>query len=162
ALVLKASVDLVASPPHRVLLVLGFDDIYVAADAVPDYERFHPIAIEGLDRMIIRGLQARNLAQAEIDLLPQGDARVVLEFGADTERLAKERAERAARYFRSRTNGPRPDTKTVTDRTVQQRIWSIRENGASATQLSIDPELPDPQIGWEDAAVDPHRLGDYL
>jgi hypothetical protein len=85
ALILKACVELVNSPPHRVLLVLGFDDIYLAADAVPDYERFRPIAIEGLDRMIIRGLQARNLAQAEIDLLPQGDAWVVLEFGADTE-----------------------------------------------------------------------------
>lgn len=162
ALVLKASVDLVASPQYRVLLVLGFDDIYVAADAVPDYERFRPIAVEGLDRMIIRGLQARDLAQAEIDLLPAGDAWVVLEFGADTESQASEQAERAAAFFRSRPSGPRPSTKIVTDRIMQKRIWSIRENGASATQLSIDPEIPDPQVGWEDAAVDPHRLGDYL
>src|SRR5882672_9068088 len=95
ALILKACVELVNSPPHRVLLVLGFDDIYLAADAVPDYERFRPIAIEGLDRMIIRGLQARNLAQAEIDMLPQGDAWVVLEFGADTEIQASDQAEKA-------------------------------------------------------------------
>jgi FAD/FMN-containing dehydrogenase/Fe-S oxidoreductase len=162
ALILKARVDLVSSPPRRVLLILGFDDIYLAADAVPDYERFRPIAIEGLDRMIIRGLQARNLAQAEIDLLPSGDAWVVLEFGADTEIQASEQAERAAAYFRTRPRGPRPSTKIVTDRATQQRIWSIRENGASATQLSIDPDVPDPQVGWEDAAVDPHRLGDYL
>jgi FAD/FMN-containing dehydrogenase/Fe-S oxidoreductase len=162
ALILQACVELVNSPPHRVLLVLGFDDIYLAADAVPDYERFRPIAIEGLDRMIIRGLQARNLAQAEIDLLPQGDAWVVLEFGADTEIEASDQAEKAAAYFRTRPHGPRPSTKIVTDRAMQQRIWSIRENGASATQLSIDPDVPDPQVGWEDAAVDPHRLGDYL
>ncbi|WP_426435475.1 FAD-binding and (Fe-S)-binding domain-containing protein [Bradyrhizobium genosp. P] len=162
ALILKAAVDLVVSPPHRVLLVLGFDDIYVAADAVPDYERFRPIAVEGLDRMIIRGLQARGLAQAEIDLLPSGDAWVVLEFGADTEGAAVEQAERAAAYFHTRPHGPRPSTKIVTERAMQQRIWSIRENGASATQLSIDPAIPDPQVGWEDAAVDPHRLGDYL
>jgi Fe-S oxidoreductase len=44
----------------------------------------------------------------------------------------------------------------------QRRIWSIRENGASSTQLSINPGEPDPKVGWEDAAVDPHRLGDYL
>ncbi|WMT76354.1 FAD-binding and (Fe-S)-binding domain-containing protein [Bradyrhizobium sp. Ash2021] len=162
ALILKASLDLVSSPPHRVLLVLGFDDIYLAADAVPEYERFRPIAVEGLDRMIIRGLQARNLAQAEIDLLPPGDAWVVLEFGADVEIQASEQAERAAAYFRARPGGPRPTTRIVTDRAMQQRIWSIRENGASATQLSIDPDVPDPQVGWEDAAVDPHRLGDYL
>ncbi len=162
ALVLNARVDLVSSPPHRVQPILGFDDIYLAADAVPDYERFHPIAIEGLDRMIIRGLQARNLAQAEIDLLPAGDAWVVLEFGADTALLASEQAEKAAAYFRARPHGPKPATKVVTDPVMQQRIWSIRENGASATQLSIDPDIPDPQVGWEDAAVDPHRLGDYL
>ena len=162
ALVLRASVDLVASPRYRVLLVLGFDDIYVAADAVPDYERFRPIAVEGLDRMIIRGLQARDLAQAEIDLLPAGDAWVVLEFGAVAESQAIEQAERGAAFFRARPFGPRPSTKIVTDRIVQKQIWSIRENGASATQLSIDPEIPDPQVGWEDAAVDPHRLGDYL
>ncbi|HLG84143.1 MAG TPA: FAD-binding and (Fe-S)-binding domain-containing protein [Bradyrhizobium sp.] len=162
ALILKASVDLVASPRQRVLLVLGFDDIYLAADAVPDYERFRPIAIEGLDRMIIRGLQARGLAQAEIDLLPTGDAWVMLEFGADSEQAATEQAETAARYFRSRLEGARPSTKVVSDRALQQRIWSIRETGASATQLSINPDVPDPQVGWEDAAVDPHRLGDYL
>jgi FAD/FMN-containing dehydrogenase/Fe-S oxidoreductase len=162
ALVLKAAVTLVRSPPQRVVLVLGYKDIYLAADAVPEYERFGPIAIEGLDRMIIRGLQARGMAQAEIDLLPAGDAWVVLEFGADTQAEATERAEQAAAYFRSRPRGPRPSASIVTDPIMQRRIWSIRENGASATQLSINPDLPDPQVGWEDAAVDPHRLGDYL
>ncbi len=45
---------------------------------------------------------------------------------------------------------------------MQKRIWSIPENGVSATHLSIDPNAPDPVVGWEDAAVDPSRLGDYL
>ena len=162
ALTLRAKVTLVESPAVRVMLVLGFDDIYVAADAVPEYEPFSPIAIEGLDRAIIRGLQVRNLAQTEIDLLPEGDAWVVLEFGGATLEEATERAERAADYFRARPAGPRPSTLLITNTDTQRRIWSIRENGASATQLSIDPDVPDPQVGWEDAAVDPHRLGDYL
>src|SRR3546814_20541164 len=71
ALTLQARLRLVASPAKRVVLALGFPDIYQAADAVPEYQRFNPIAIEGLDRAIIRGLQARNLAQAEIALLPE-------------------------------------------------------------------------------------------
>ncbi|WP_051974693.1 FAD-binding and (Fe-S)-binding domain-containing protein [Cupriavidus necator] len=162
AMTLHARLRLVTSPSVRVVLVLGFDDIYVAADAVPEYEKFGPIAIEGLDRAIIRGLEARNLAQAEIQLLPPGDAWVVMEFGANTLDAAVEQAERAAEYFRNRPQGPRPSTRVVPEKGVQQRIWSIRENGASATQLSIDPNVPDPQVGWEDAAVDPHRLGDYL
>jgi FAD/FMN-containing dehydrogenase/Fe-S oxidoreductase len=162
ALTLRAKVRLVKSPSKRVILVLGFPDIYVAADAVPEYQKFSPIAIEGLDRAIIRGLQARNLAKAEIDLLPEGDAWVVMEFGADTVEAATEQARRAAAYFSARPNGPVPSSLLVTDAALQKRIWSIRENGASATQLSIDPDVPDPQVGWEDAAVDPHRLGDYL
>ncbi len=162
ALTLRAKVRLVQSPPNRVVLVLGFPDIYLAADAVPEYQRFSPIAIEGLDRAIIRGLQARNLAQAEIDLLPEGDAWVMVEFGANSLEDATAQADKAAAYFRERPTGPRPSSWVITDPAMQRRMWSIRENGASATQLSIDPSIPDPQVGWEDAAVDPLRLGDYL
>ena len=162
ALTLRAKVRLVASPSHRVLLVLGFPDIYLAADAVPEYKAFSPIAIEGLDRSIIRGLQSRNLSAAEIALLPEGDAWVVVEFGADSVAVATAQAQRAAGYFTNRPAGPRPSMSLVVDTAMQKRIWSVRENGASATQLSIDPSVPDPQVGWEDAAVDPNRLGEYL
>jgi FAD/FMN-containing dehydrogenase/Fe-S oxidoreductase len=162
ALTLQARVRLVTSPSQRVVLALGFPDIYQAADAVPEYQRFSPIAIEGLDRAIIRGLQARKLAQAEIELLPAGDAWVMLEFGADTLEAAIAQAQRAQDYFKARPAGVVPSTWLVADAKTQKRLWSIRETGASATQLSIDPNVPDPQVGWEDAAVDPHRLGGYL
>ncbi|OWT63973.1 FAD-binding and (Fe-S)-binding domain-containing protein [Candidimonas nitroreducens] len=162
ALTLQARVRLVNNPARRVVLVLGFPDIYVAADAVPEYQRLRPIAIEGLDRAIIRGLQARGLVQEEIDLLPAGDAWVMLEFGADTIEQAVAQAEAASRYFEQRPQGPHPSRWMAVEPAMQARIWSIRENGASATQLSIDPHEPDMQVGWEDAAVDPRRLGDYL
>lgn len=162
ALTLAAKVRLVKSPSKRVVLVLGFDDIYLAGDAVPEYQSFNPIAIEGLDYKIIRGLQERNLAKAEIELLPPGNAWVVVEFGDDSIEGAIAQAEKAEAYFKSRTKGPRPSTWLESDPLVQKRIWSIRENGASATHLSIDPNSPDPVVGWEDAAVDPARLGEYL
>lgn len=162
ALTLAAKVRLVKSPAKRVVLVLGFEDIYVAGDAVPEYQSFNPIAIEGLDYKIIRGLQERNLAKAEIDLLPTGNAWVVVEFGDDTVEGAIAQAEKAQEYFKTRTKGPSPSTWLESDPLVQKRIWSIRENGASATHLSIDPNSPDPVVGWEDAAVDPARLGEYL
>ncbi|HSI56669.1 MAG TPA: FAD-linked oxidase C-terminal domain-containing protein [Ideonella sp.] len=162
ALTLQARVRLVKSPSQRVVLVLGFPDIYLAADAVPEYQGFGPIAIEGLDRAIIRGLQARKLRQAEIELLPAGDAWVMIEFGADNLEDARAQAQRAADYFAQRPSGPVPSAWLVADAAMQKRMWSIRETGASATQLSIDPNVPDPQVGWEDAAVDPNRLGHYL
>ncbi len=42
------------------------------------------------------------------------------------------------------------------------RLWTLRETGASATALNLAALEPDPIVGWEDAAVDPLRLGDYL
>ena len=162
AVTLRAKVRLVHSPAHRVLLVLGFADIFLAADAVPHFTRFAPIAIEGLDRQIIRGLQARGLKHDEIALLPEGDAWVVLEFGGDTAEDAQAQAARAEAYFKSGEAGVHVSTFAVASKRAQQQVWSIRETGASAVALSIDPARPDPIVGWEDAAVDPLRLGDYL
>src|SRR5579864_2316842 len=162
ALTLRARVRLVHSPAHRVVLALGFPDIYVAADAVPEFMQCSPLAIEGLDRQIIRGLEARKLAAAEIAMLPEGDAWVLMEFGGESPEGALANANRAAAKILDRGNGPVPTSKLLVSREDQRRIWSIRENGASSTQLSITPGEPDPKVGWEDAAVDPHRLGDYL
>ncbi|MGF6781409.1 FAD-binding and (Fe-S)-binding domain-containing protein [Paraburkholderia sp. GAS334] len=162
ALTLRARVRLVHSPAHRVVLALGFPDIYAAADAVPDFLQCSPLAIEGLDRQIIRGLEARKLAAAEIAMLPEGDAWVLIEFGGDNPEEAVANAERAAAKILNRNSGPVPTVKLLASREDQKRIWSIRENGASSTQLSITPGEPDPKVGWEDAAVDPLRLGDYL
>jgi Fe-S oxidoreductase len=145
-----------------VLLVLGFADIFTAADAVPHFTRCGPIAIEGLDRAIIRGLQARGLKKEEIALLPEGDAWVVLEFGADTHDQAMQQARAAAAYFATGVAGADVSMKLVEARALQNKVWSIRETGASAVALSVDPKRPDPVVGWEDAAVDPLRLGDYL
>ncbi|MFT4068149.1 FAD-binding and (Fe-S)-binding domain-containing protein [Paraburkholderia sp.] len=162
AVTLQAKVRLVKSPAKRVIVVVGFTDIYTAADAVPHFMRCGPIAIEGLDRAIIRGLQARGLKKDEIALLPEGDAWVVLEFGAQTQDAVLEQARAAAAYFASGEAGPNVSTMLVEDRALQAKVWSIRETGASAVALSIDRDKPDPVVGWEDAAVDPLRLGDYL
>lgn len=162
AITLHAKVRLVRSPPHRLILVLGFADIYIAADAVPHFTRFSPIAIEGLDRGIVRGLQARGLKKDEIALLPPGDAWVVLEFGADTPQEVRRQAQDADAYFRAGHARAETSGFVIEEPAKQRQIWSIRETGASAVALSIDPSKPDPIAGWEDAAVDPLRLGDYL
>ncbi|MFL9929976.1 FAD-binding and (Fe-S)-binding domain-containing protein [Paraburkholderia sp. RL18-103-BIB-C] len=162
AVTLRAKVRLVKSPAERVIVVLGFTDIYTAADAVPHFMRRGPIAIEGLDRAIIRGLQARGLKKDEIALLPEGDAWVVLEFGADTQDAVLRDAQAAAAYFSSGEAGPNVSAALVEDCALQAKVWSIRETGASAVALSVESGKPDPVVGWEDAAVDPLRLGDYL
>jgi FAD/FMN-containing dehydrogenase/Fe-S oxidoreductase len=149
ALTLQAETRLVKSPPYRVLVVVGFPDIGAAGDAVPRVLAAGPIACEGLDEAIIGGLRERRLRLDDIKLLPPGKAWLMLEFGADTEKEAVEKAKAIPGSL-------------VTDRNLIARLWAIRETGASATALNLGGQGPDPVVGWEDAAVDPMRLGGYL
>lgn len=160
---LQAKTRLVHSPRSRVILVLGFPDIYQAGDAVPDILPFKPIATEGLDERIIGGLRERGLRGADIALLPAGNAWIMIEFGADTIDAASAQAQALIDHYAGKPAGAlQPSSWLITDSAMCERIWTIRETAASATALTIHPDQPDPVVGWEDAAVDPLRLGDYL
>jgi FAD/FMN-containing dehydrogenase/Fe-S oxidoreductase len=153
ALTLQAEARLVKSPRERVLLVIGFEDIYAAGDAVPAVLAAGPIACEGLDEKIIGGLRERGLRLDDIALLPPGKGWLMVEFGAD---------EPAAALEQARSLAHRLPGLVIEDRVLMARLWGIRETGASATALALRGTGPDPVVGWEDAAVDPMRLGDYL
>src|SRR5688572_22063013 len=149
ALTLEAEVRLVRSPPHRALVVRGFADVFAAGDAVPAVLAARPIACEGLDEAIIGGLRARGLRGEDIALLPPGKAWLMVEFGAESIEEAIAQARRIPGSL-------------ITDPQLMTRLWTLRETGASATALNLAALEPDPIVGWEDAAVDPLRLGDYL
>jgi hypothetical protein len=154
AITLQALARLVLSPRERVLLVIGFEDIYRAGDAVPQVLAAGPIACEGLDTGIIGGLRERGLKLDDIALLPPGNAWLMVEFGADSVELAVG----LARKLQTRLGG-----NLLEEKILINRLWAIRETGASATALKLKAHPgPDPVVGWEDAAVDPLRLGDYL
>ncbi len=160
ALTLQARTKLVHSPSQRVMLVLGYPDIYIAGDAVPEILPFGPIATEGLDYRIIGGLQERGLKAADIAKLPGGRAWIMIEFGADTVDAATAQANALIAHYAGRADAP--SHWLITDPAEQEPIWNIRETGASATALALEGHGSDPNVGWEDAAVDPLRLGQYL
>jgi hypothetical protein len=160
AVTLQAKTRLVESPQQRVLLVLGFPDIYLAGDAVPHILPFGPIATEGLDKEIIGGLQNRGLRLEEIARLPAGSAWIMIEFGADTNDEARARAQALVDSYAGSADAP--THWLIDDKAWADRMWTIREVGASATSLQQEKGKMDPAVGWEDAAVDPMRLGDYL
>ena len=158
--VLQARVKLIENPEFIRLIVLGFEDIFVAGDSVPMIMPFKPIAMEGLDWAIIGGLIDRRLKQTEVALLPQGKAWLLVELAAGTEAALDD-------HCAAFTEAMSQSDKVVSVLAVPEAdktaaIWSIREQGASATAMSLNPEDPDPVVGWEDTAVDPMRLGDYL
>jgi hypothetical protein len=160
ALTLQAKTTLVYSPPVRVMLALGYPDIYLAGDAVPHVMSFKPIAVEGVGEGIVGGLRRRGMRLDDIALLPEGNGWLLVEFGSDTREEAVAQAQALMDDLKAQPQAP--DMRLVADSKTQARIWSIREQGTSATQMSEISGSPDAIVGWEDAAVDPRQVGNYL
>src|ERR1700756_2522042 len=83
-IVLEAKVRLVHSPRYKSLVCLGFKDVFVAADLVPDILAFKPIALEGFEGEVLAVMREKNLQPENIALLPPGNGYLLAEFGGDT------------------------------------------------------------------------------
>jgi FAD/FMN-containing dehydrogenase/Fe-S oxidoreductase len=156
AVTLAATLRLVPRPRKLVLVVLGFDDVYLAADQVPWILEHRPQALEGFDHHLPDFARAKGLDA--VRLLPDGRAFLIVELGADTENDARAAAERLtaeARRVRACT-GVAP----LFNAAEQRAVWSLRESGLGAGALI--PGHPRTWPGAEDTAVPPARLGDYL
>src|SRR5215213_9131151 len=53
ATILEATVHLIPSPQHKSLLVLGWDDEFLAADHVPQVLEHEPTGLEGIDHVLV-------------------------------------------------------------------------------------------------------------
>ncbi|HVU67534.1 MAG TPA: FAD-binding oxidoreductase, partial [Ktedonobacteraceae bacterium] len=79
--VLEAKTRLVDSPPVRVLVVLGYVDIYTGCDQIPELLKHQPIGLEGFDHNLIDDLQKKGLHPDEVALFPPGKGWLMVEFG---------------------------------------------------------------------------------
>lgn len=156
--VLEATLRLVPSPPARALLLLGFPDIGAAADAVPAVmdPAHRPIGLEGLAGGVLKLVRARKLQLAGLTLFPRGDAWLIAEYGADDPAASTAMAQEAA----AQLTDVAVETRVVADAAEQKAVWAVREAGLGVT--AIGPDGTRYWSGWEDAAVAPERLGDYL
>ena len=100
--VLEATARLVPSPPCRSLLVLGFEDVYLAADAVEEVTAAGPIGLEGIDELLVRHSRKKKLNSAGLALLPEGQGWLYVEFGAGTIAEAEAQASRLMERLRAR------------------------------------------------------------
>jgi FAD/FMN-containing dehydrogenase/Fe-S oxidoreductase len=156
--VLEATTRLVSSPPVRSLLVLGYADVYSAADHVPEILAYKPIGLEGFDARLVENMRKKRLQVENIRLLPEGGGWLLVEFGGESEQEASDRA-RALMEELKRRNDP-PSMKLLTNKAEASRIWAVRETALGATVFV--PGEPHGWEGWEDAAVPPEKLGSYL
>ncbi len=157
-IVLGAKVRLVDWPKQRTTLVLGYKDVYAAADHVPEVCQSQPIGLEGMDDVLIENMKKKNLHPQSIKLLPEGKGWLLCEFGGET----KEEANAKARALMTSLQGKpgAPNMKLFEDEKETQTVWKARESGLAAT--SRVPGEPEAWEGWEDAAVPPEKLGEYL
>ncbi|MFH7599342.1 FAD-linked oxidase C-terminal domain-containing protein [Streptomyces racemochromogenes] len=157
--VLRAELALVEVPAAEALLVLGYEDVYAAADAVPALlEHSRPAQLEAVDGRMAQLMREEGVHLHSLDLLPEGGAWLLVQFTA----ASKEEADRQA-YGLLRALGRAEDDASVAfsdDPPREQEFLKAREAGLGVT--ARPPDGSETWEGWEDSAVAPERLGGYL
>jgi FAD/FMN-containing dehydrogenase/Fe-S oxidoreductase len=156
--VLRAELELVPVVPARSLVVLGYRDIATAADAVPAIVEHDPIALEGVDRYLVRDQQLKQMNPQALDELPEGAGYLMVQLGGADQDEADGRADALLRALDKTADDPHVSFYDDPDR--EDELWQVRESGLGAT--AHVPHRPDTWPGWEDSAVPIAVLGDYL
>jgi FAD/FMN-containing dehydrogenase/Fe-S oxidoreductase len=154
--VLQATLKLIPSRRRRVLAIIGFPDVFTAADCVPEALSYGPIGLEGIDQLFVDFIKRKHLHPQERQLLPEGKGWLLAEFGADEVEEAEAAARRLVDHFDHKGYAAR----VLRDEEQQKKLWAVRKDGLAATAKI--PEWPETYEGWEDSAVPREKLGDYL
>ena len=157
ATIVSATLNLIASPPHRVLTVLGFSDPFLAADSVPLALEHKPIGLEGFDQLLVDFMRRKGVALRDLEKLPEGVGFLLVEMGGWSEEEAHSKAESVTRAAQS---WPSPPVAHICTPEEAASVWHVRESALGA--MVFVPGEPDRWEGWEDAAVAPAQLGKYL
>ncbi len=156
--ILEAKVRLIYSYPKRVLLVIGYPNVYEAGDHVPEVLKFNPIALEGIDEFLVHNVKSKGMPQlADLSELPKGKGWLIAEFGAGTIEEAEHIGRQAMDALKA---AGAPDMRLYVDPGQQQKLWDLREAGLGATAFVPGQALTWP--GWEDSAIAPNKVGAYL
>jgi len=153
--VLEAKLRLIHSPQQRTLVGLGYPDVFIAAEQVPEILEFGPIGLEGFEGRIVDGL--RKKGTPNLELLPEGRGILLVEFGCDDPDQAQALALKLADRFRKSSGTP--DIRLYSGSEAKW-VWKIRESGARAAAAA--PGAPPEWEGWDDAAVAPEKVSGYL
>ncbi|HZS76080.1 MAG TPA: FAD-linked oxidase C-terminal domain-containing protein [Ktedonobacteraceae bacterium] len=156
--VLEATTRLVNSPPARALLALGYPDIYSACDHIPLILQHDPIALEGIDDRMIEDARRKDLLPDDVAMLPPGGGWLLVEFGSDTRQESHDKAEGLLNALKQDRSSP--NIKLFDTPADMKKIWLVRESALGATGRV--PGEKDAWPGWEDSAVPPDKVADYL
>ncbi|MER7395267.1 FAD-binding and (Fe-S)-binding domain-containing protein [Streptomyces sp. NPDC000151] len=157
AIVVRARMRLVPKAPSALLVCLGYTDVVDAARDIPAILEFSPAAVEGIDEAIVDTMRARRGVES---VLGMPDGKAFLYVDLDGERPEEVAAEADRLIQRLKDEGRLVDGRAVPDPDERAALWRVREDGAglSSRPASGGESWP----GWEDSAVAPEQLADYL
>ncbi len=152
--VIESTLKLIEAPKVVVLAILGYSDMITAAYAAPAIAAMAPQTIEGFDSRLLERLRSGPKRVGVSATLPKGKGWLFVECAGETlsEALASAKAV-------TLTSGV-IDSIVVRDTTAMRMLWRLRDDGAGLAGRTIAGKAAWP--GFEDAAVPPFRLGDYL
>jgi FAD/FMN-containing dehydrogenase/Fe-S oxidoreductase len=156
--ILEASLHLVPEPRANSLLVLGYPDVYSAADHLMEILEFQPIGLEGIDELLIEWMKVKHVRTANLNLLPKGRGWLFVQFEGESKRDSDEVARRCMARLRKASTPP--DMRLYDDPDEEEKLWKVREAGLSSTAWV--PTEPDNWPGFEDSAVPVSAVGPYL
>jgi len=166
--VLRAKFKLTPALLMRTLVVVEYDELPDAAEHCMEIiEQWKPIGLEALDHRLIENQTKGGMHVSDIAELPRRDAPhsawLLVQFGADTPEESEETAQRFRNWL-IEDKGYAPDRVDI-HRSQQEggdsaKLWQVREGGLGAT--AFPPDGQDHWPGWEDSAVPPSRIGDYI
>lgn len=161
--ILQAEITLVPVPAARTDVVFGFPSIEDAADAASFIAGHDPLTVEGMDGNLIAHERAKSERSPGLDLLPDGDGWLVVGMSGVDKDDSVARATAlvdAVKHRAQNGTAESPSARVLSDRDEQEQVGAVREAALGTSARS--PGQPDAWAGWEDAAVPPDRLGDYL
>lgn len=152
-LVVGAELAMTRTPKFTSLTVAGYPDVATAGDAVPAILQHHPTAVEGLDVRLTDAYTLRTGRDGRAGL-PQGRGWLLIELADDDDSSLRSRV----RQLRADLDAL--EVVTLDDPRAIANVWRIRLDGAGLA--STAPSGEPAHVGWEDAAVRPDQLGQYL
>lgn len=157
--VLRAELDLVPVPPYEAMIVLGYADICAAADDVPRLlEHGNPELLEAIDGRMAQLMRQEDSHLDSLEQFPEGESWLLVQFSGDSREAADSQVR--ALLDALGKSGDDPDVAFSDDPRREQKMLRAREAGLGVT--ARPPDGRETWEGWEDSAVPPDRLGDYL
>ncbi|WP_110647291.1 FAD-binding and (Fe-S)-binding domain-containing protein [Salinicola peritrichatus] len=158
--VLHATLKLTENVKHRTLAVIGFEDIAAAGDHAEEIMKARPIAVEGIDHRLFSDEIKQHMHEGVLRHLPEGCAYLLVEFGGadaeETDNKARDLIEEM-----KRTRSAPTGYQIIDDKAHADQLWTVREAGLGATAFPPPDKHPH-WPGWEDSAVSPKDVGNYV